>query len=167
MELIIKQERTQNLSNFFLLPLIRRSGHDFLAGKFVNSYLDIESFHVVVEVEIERSHFKDYAHYDFSIEKDGHYFYFYKIPEQFHEDVACFVDGKYSQFSEGAKTYIRKYSRLPFKYKADGSSTKSVWLHVIDKSDKLRRNLEQALGVTLSEDVELAEKPSAHNYFNQ
>jgi len=164
MKLLVEQ--TNNLANFYLLPFIKRSSKDFTAGDFVNSYLDIETFHVVVEVETMYDHYKDFSHYDFTLEKGSRTFIFYYIPEIFHEDVGLFVDGRYSQFSDMAKTYIKKFGKLPVSSNAKGEITQSVWLHVIQKTDKLRESLQQELGVTLDHSVELASKPNKNNFFH-
>jgi len=167
MDLLVEQEAF-NLSNYFLLPLIRRSAKDFASGNFINSYLDIESFSLVVEVEHAHTHFKDFSGYDFSVEKGSRTFLFYQIPEIFHNDVAAFVDGKYSTFTDMCKTYIRKYGKLPFKQTYSGEIEKSVWLHVIDRTDKLRETLEKQLGLHSGALVgaELASKPKANNFFH-
>lgn len=159
-------EQTQNLSNIFILPLIKRSAKDFEAGTFVNSYVDIENFDIVVEVETMLPYYKNYTEYSFSIDKGFKTYIFFNIPEIFHGDVAMFVDGQYSKFSDLAKTNIRKYSKLAYKQGYDGKVQKSVWLHVIDKSDNLRATLERQLGVTLPEYSELASKPDPKNFFD-
>ena len=159
-------EQTQNLSNIFILPLIKRSAKDFEAGNFINSYVDIENFDIVVEVETMLPYYKNYTEYSFSIDKGFKTYIFFDIPKIFHEDVAMFVDGQYSKFSDLAKQHIRKYSKLAYKQGYDGKVQKSVWLHVIERSDNLRSTLEQQLGVTLPKDGELASKPNANNFFN-
>jgi len=164
MELIVEQ--TDNLANFFLLPLIKRSTKDFHLGKFVNSYLDIEAFQIVVEIEEMKDFYKNYSGYDYAVTQDDRHFLFYDIPEIFHTDVARFVDGKYSEFSDAAKTFIRKYAKLPFKQFADGKVVRSVWLHVMDRSEELRNNLERELGVSIPEYLELASKPNNNNFFH-
>lgn len=164
MELLVQQ--THNLSNYFLLPFIKRASKDFAAGIFINSYLDIETFHLVVEVEQLLVHYKDFTGFDFTVEKGTRVFIFYYIPLIFHDDVGRFVDGKYSKFSQLAKTHIKKYGKLPFKQLYGGEVEKSVWLHVIDKTDKLKETLEQQLGVTIGEYDELASKPDKNNFFH-
>lgn len=164
-ELIVEQK--QNLANYFLLPLIKRSARDFFPGLFVNSYLDIETFHIVVEVQKPQTHFEDFSHFDYGVQvRDDKYYYFYTIPEQFHEDVALFVDGKYSQFSEAAKTYIRKFGKLLYRKTLTGEVEKSIWLHVLERSNKLRLKLNQQLGVELPVNIELASKPNNNNFFH-
>jgi hypothetical protein len=164
MKLLVEQ--TNNLANFYLLPFIKRSNKDFSAGVFINSYLDIETFSIVVEVEAMYEHYKEFSHYDFTLEKGSRVFIFYELPEVFHNDVGQFVDGKYSRFSDMAKTYIRKFGKLPIKSNAKGEITQSVWLHVIERTAKLRETLQYELGETIEEYDELASKPNENNFFH-
>jgi len=164
MDLLVEQ--TQNLSNYFLLPMIKRSAKDFAGGDFVNSYLDIENFHIVVEVETALPRYKDFAGYDFTVDKGSRVFMFYYIPVVFHGDVALFVEGRYSQFSDLAKDHVHKYGKLPFVQHYSGEVEKSVWLHVLDRSEKLKETLENQLDVYLSDNDELASKPNNNNFFH-
>jgi len=163
-ELIVQQ--THNLCNYYILPFIKRSSNDFKAGKFIESYIDLEEVQIVVEVEEMQEVYKTYAHYSFSIDKGYKSFIFYNIPEQFHTDVAMFIAGKYSHFSDEAKTFIRKYSKLPYITGYDGKIKKSVWFHVLDKSNKLRASLEEQLEESLPANAELASKPHKCNFFD-
>lgn len=163
-ELIVKQ--THNLCNYYILPLIKRSPSDFKEGKFVESYIDLEEVQVVVEVEEMQEVYKTFANYSFSVDKGFKSYIFYDIPEQFHTDVAMFISGKYSKFSDEAKIYVRKYSKLPYSTGYDGKIKKSVWYHVLDKSDKLRESLEEQLGEPLPVGAELASKPHKCNFFD-
>lgn len=164
MDLIIKQ--TQNLANFFILPFIKRSPSDFKEGKFVNSYLDLENVQVVVEVEDMFDIYKTFEHYSCTVNKGYKSYIFYDIPEMFHNDTAMFMDGQYSKFSSYAKKFIRKYSKLPYKQGMNGEVKKSVWYHVLEKSDKLRVSLENRFDCDLPDSVELASKPNNNNFFH-
>ena len=163
-ELIVQQ--IHNLCNYYILPFIKRSQNDFKEGKFVASYLDLEAVQVVVEVEEMQEVYKTFAHYSFSVDKGFKSYIFYDIPEQFHTDVAMFMAGKYSQFSDDAKIFIRKYSKLPYSTGYDGKIKKSVWFHVLDKSNKLRISLEEQLGEALPVNAELASRPHKCNFFD-
>lgn len=164
-DFIVQQH--DNLCNHYILPLVKRSSHDFKDGKFVASYLDLEQVQVVVEVEEMQEVYKSFANYSFSVDKGYKTYIFYDIPVNFHNDVAMFMSGKYSQFSDEAKSYIRKYSKLPYSTGYDGKIKKSVWFHVLDKSDKLRASLERALGQELPANAELASLPEPCNFFDQ
>lgn len=164
MKLLVEQ--TQNLVNVFLLPLIKRSSKDF-SDKFINSYLDIETYHIVVEVTEVEDKFKEFPNYDYSVkQREDKHFLFYELPEAFYKDIRMFIDGRYSEFSTLAKNYIRQYSKLPRRIIQNGEEEKSVWLHVIDKTEKLRRGLEDQLGVTIPKETELASKPNTNNFFH-
>lgn len=164
-ELTVEQDVKQNLCNYYILPLVKRSLLDFQAGGFINSYLDIENFLVVVEVTNVMPYFKNYSHYEFAVEKFDTTYLFYTIPEHFHYDVALFVSGSYSEFSKKAKQSITRYSKLPYKLTPDGFKDTSVWIHVMYKTENLRKTLEQELNVTIDSTAELASKPNENNFF--
>ena len=92
--------------------------------------------------------------------------YFFDVPSEFHDDLAMFMDGKYSKFSSRAKRAIRKYSRLPYRQGANGEVKKSVWYHVLEKSDKLRASLEKKFDCDFLDSAELASKPTKNNFFH-
>jgi hypothetical protein len=164
MALIIKQ--TDNLCNYYLLPLLKLSPVDFKTGNFINSYFNMETFELVVELEEMRDEFKKFPCYKFSIDKEFKAYLFFSIPEQFHEDVGVFVVGKYSRFSKLAKAYIEKYSKLPYQRTTKGVA-KSVWLHVLDRSEDLKSKIESQLGTTIPDYMELASVPNKNNFFNR
>jgi len=163
-DFIVKQ--TTNLCNYFILPLIKRSGNDFVVGKFVNSYVELEQIQVVVEVEEMQEVYKTFSNYSCSVDKGYKTYIFYDIPKEFHADVAMFMSGQYSRYSDLAKSFVRKFSKLPYATGYDGKIKKSVWYHVLDKSDKLKASLEEQLGVTLPADAELASLPEKSNFFS-
>lgn len=166
MDLVIEQTKTQNLANLFLLPFIKRSASDFRGGKFVNSYLDIENVQLVIEVEDMQELYKSFEHYSCTVNKGYKSYIFYDVPVEFHGDLAMFMDGKYSRFSPTAKKYIRKYSRLPYRQGVNGEVKKSVWYHVLEKSDKLRVSLERKFDCDFLDSAELASKPTDNNFFH-
>lgn len=164
MDLLVEQKQTQNLANFFLMPFCKLRVSSFPG--MVNAYLDLEEFNLVVEVPTIRTQYKDFEYYEYSVTKGtDSEFLFYSIPVHFHQDVARFVEGKYSEFSQLAKVHIRKYGRFVIKRNSKGEETeRSVWLHVIEKSKELRLRLEYQLDVDLPRNVELASKPSKNNF---
>lgn len=162
MELIVEQK--QQLTNLYILPFIQKRQHDF--KNFVKCYLDIEDFSLVVEVKEMDSRYGDYPHFKYSVPKAIDIeLLFYDIPLDLHNDVALFVDGQYSKFSAKAKRLIRTYGKFIKKVDAVGNIIEeSIWLHVLNKSDNLRRKLEFQLGCTIGTDLELASAPLKKNF---
>lgn len=163
MKLIVEQK--QQLANLYILPFIKKRELDFKT--FVKCYVDIEDFCLVVEVSEMEPRYKDYAHFKYSVTKRVDVeLLFYDIPVDLHEDVAMFVDGRYSKFSDKAKALIRKYGNFIIKVDSTGNiKEESIWLHVLNKSDNLRKQLEFELGCsTIPFDVELASKPHKNNF---
>jgi len=161
MELLVEQN--QNLCNLYILPLIARKQQEFTG--FINSYLDLENFDVVIEVSENKPQYSGFIFYRCSVTKSiDRELLFFHIPEEFHNDVASFVEGRYSTFSAKAKQYIRKYGKFRIRKNADGTINESVWLHVLDKTQKLKDQLEVQLGCVLPSTNELAEKPHKNNF---
>lgn len=161
MQLLVEQK--ENLANLYLLPLLKRRSSDFI--EFVNCYLDVEEFQLAVEVPDIRPHYKDYSYYNYYVSKDSdRHLLFYDIPKIFHEDVALFVQGKYSEFSDGAKAFIYKYGSFTIIKHANGTESRSVWLLVLDKAEALKDKLEDQLNSTIPEDNELASPPDTNNF---
>jgi len=77
----------------------------------------------------------------------------YTLPERWAADISLLKAGKYSEISEAAKERILQFH---------GAKKQSKLGHIIYKSTARRKQLELSLGVELSEDIELFDKPT-HN----
>ena len=85
--------------------------------------------------------------------------FIFEIPKEYLETVELFKEGKYSKFSQDAKSLIIAYSAQAYKYPPLLEDLTGVlWKH------KTRREkLEKELGVTLPKDSELASKINYEN----
>ena len=79
-----------------------------------------------------------------------HVMYIFNIPKEFEKDIENFTEGKYSKFSNKLKKRIESFY---------GDGKKGNVAQVVYRSEKLKQNLEEHLGIRLSENMELASKP--------
>ena len=82
--------------------------------------------------------------------------YEYKIPEEYIEDIARFIAGRYSELSEDYKLIIIQYWTDMFGH-VPGFIRKNIkkMKQVFDKSEDLRKELEKELGVSIDKGSEL------------
>ena len=81
-------------------------------------------------------------------EKTKEYVYRMKISEKYEEDYLLFLLGNYSRFSEEYKTNL---------YKLLGRNYKNSNIYkVINKDSRLKKEIEDLIGETLSDDAELS-----------
>lgn len=161
-----------NLTNYFLLPLVIEGGTTaFGKGNYINGYLsDCNKLMVSVRKEsdvqprVYQSPFY-IGSFDTSV---GITFLAFKFPAYFEEDVTLFRKGMYSRMSTTAKGRIRLYSGLVYrKFSADlGDTVTHKRLMALDRSPVLRRELEAALDIRLSEDSELLSSPEETEFIH-
>jgi hypothetical protein len=80
----------------------------------------------------------------------------FKFPDKYLHEYECYMQGRFSEFSDEAKKVIQKYILDIHKYK-DAFRIKRV----LDKDQQLRKELEQKLAVVIDEDLELSSIPDA------
>ncbi|RYG49635.1 MAG: hypothetical protein EOO01_12295 [Chitinophagaceae bacterium] len=155
-----------NLTNYYVLPLLRLNKHRFPSEEnFVDSYLDESRRTILVEVRnlaIIVTRMMGHPDYLASLTNDaGRCFIQFKIPEKWYPDVGIFLDGKYSKFSEEAKDAIRIHSRLPLQVRPEKDATPrtDTRLMAIDRNPQLIEFWQRELGVELDESDELMLMP--------
>lgn len=162
------EKRSYNLCSTYMLPLLGLNKYNFGERYFINSYVNEDNKHLVVELSkppmleiINQSTFK------FQFTKNGNTFCVFEIPTLYKEDVVKFREGKYSLMSESAKNAIRKRSGLIYRQPIPGKKTTNtdVQLMVLDKDEVLRNYLERELDVKIGKDVELGSIPGDDNFY--
>lgn len=146
---------THNLSVYLLLPLIGLSRNSF--DNFLNSYLSYNG-KVIIKVEgIPEGEYWLHPFYltDYS-EEDNTYIVYRMSPAYTHE-VSCFLEGKYSRFSDEAKRIIFKGSTLQFNIPSPEGITSHGLLMALAGNPK---RMENRLDVKLPANVELWDKPN-------
>lgn len=83
----------------------------------------------------------------------------FEIPEEFRNDVKLFWEGRYSEFSEEAKTMIKAHSGLANDTVENGRTYTDARIHALYKDPSLVERLEEELGTTIDPTAELISKP--------
>jgi len=78
----------------------------------------------------------------------------FKFPDCFLHEYQCYKDGKFSEFTDEAKSIILKYILDIHKYK-DADRVKRV----LNKDEQLRQDLEYRLALKIDKDMELSSIP--------
>ena len=140
----MKLMKKENLSTYFLLPLIGLNKLRFGGDKnFLNSYLSRDGLYIYVEVMepmFEGTNLPDNKVY---IGPTGHFYFEFKTPEKWLSDVLLFIEGKYSKFSELAKMRIRDTSGL--EYMVGQSKKTDVRLLGLETFPKLKETLTELI----------------------
>jgi len=170
-DLILKN--STNTSTLFLLQPITRMEREFLNEyQLINSYLkdvsredleddllfvlfkpnDFDYFELLIHTQsTENEDFvEDYDH------GDGYVVLVYKIPEWMKNDFEKFKKGKYSEFSDKTKGFFKKVKKIPGRL----HTTTSIQWDVFNKSEKLRKDLEEFIGEPLDKNAELFSIPN-------
>lgn len=165
----MEQKRSVNLCSKYMLPLLGLNRYSFGSSDryFVNSYIAEDDAHIVVECTTTFSTIITHnANYRFSFEKDGHYFGVFSVPVFYKGDVKRFREGKYSKFTDSAKTAIRSKSGLQWRVPVVGGYKSAKELLALEKDEALRENMERELAVKIDKDAELISIPNDDNFFD-
>ncbi|RYF98132.1 MAG: hypothetical protein EOO02_19535 [Chitinophagaceae bacterium] len=163
---ILSALRADNLTNHYILPLLKLSKHRFPSEEnFVNSYLDENHQTVLVQVRsLDVIIHRMMGHSNFLTalkDKEGQEYIQFSIPQKWAKDVSLFVAGKYSMFSEEAKDMIYIHSRLPLRVKEtkNGPHKTDTRLMALTKNPKLQEFWREQLQVDINDDDELMFMP--------
>ena len=170
----MSEKRSVNLCSTYVLPLLGLNKFSFgTPEKFINSYVNEDDTHIVVECTHPYSIIiTNHANFKFSLQENESYLAVFEVPVFYREDVKRFREGKYSQLTDAAKNAIRKKSGLTYKVPVPGGGYRSALeLLALDKDKALRRHLEETLSnptspVKISEDAELASVPGKENFYD-
>lgn len=166
---IILNSTIPNKTTTFILPTLNKSKKWLrYTIYFINSFLDEDLKHIVllyrftgsdVYLRFENYLLQDKLYVDHFEPNNYMVAYRFRIPEEFHNDVKLFTEGKYSQFSSDMRRAVKT-----FHY----DSVNSMPYLIITRSDKLRKQLENQLKVKISKRSELASKPNMnYEYFSK
>lgn len=166
-------KKSHNLCSTYMLPLIGLNKYNFGERFFINSYVSEDNKHLIVELSNSLTiEIINQPTYKFQFSKDDHTFAVFEIPTLYSEDIQKFRDGKYSLFSEKAKTRIKNGSGLIHKQAIPGKKTTrtAVELLVLDKDEELREHLERKLSnpgspVRIDKNAELGSIPGGDNFY--
>jgi len=166
------KDKSRNLCNIYVLPLLGLTKHSFGENRFVNSYLSEDNCHIVVRCTHPFSAIiTNHANFCFQMEQDSHYLAVFAVPEYYKRDAERFRRGEYSKFSTAAKDLIKKKSGLPFRVVGrSGKYNTALELLALDKDPVLKKYWEEQLSnkgskVVLDDDAELASIPDDDNFF--
>lgn len=169
-DLLIKELHRENLCTYYILPLIKLSKYKFVAEpNFVDSFLarDAKSIYVqVVEVRSFEHRMTEHPEFMAIWKGKGKELYLqYNIPERWNEDIALFLQGKYSEMSSFAKERIKANSGLLFRARNEsGVIITDVRLLALTKSKDVRQMWENSLGCIIDTNQELLSIPEERTY---
>lgn len=147
-------------SRLFLLPIMGKNRKFwFYDSWLINCYISEDLQDLILEyrfaknakyLEFERTLRETTGFY--KSEEVDHYstLFFYKVPKQHLSDIIKFTEGKYSEFSSKLKDNILKFHNFSI-----GGKT---W-EILNKSPKLREQLEAEFDVPIHNNMELYDIP--------
>lgn len=115
-------------------------------------------------IEYQFSGKKEFTDYEAALTKNEYYvgtidisitnvIYIFDIPDDLFIVIELFIEGKYSKLpmKDELKDFLRKEFAIPQNHKIN---------HILDRSEDLKKEIEDQLGLTLPDDIDLAEAPS-------
>jgi len=155
---IILFSSTPNKTSTYLLPLLNRSRKSLkFESYYVGTFLDETGKYLLllyrftgteIYKQFEDSMLNDtlcVGHHEYN---PYHVMYRFRVPEEYYSDIEHFKKGKYSRFSKKLKSQILKF------YGGDTNISQ-----IVNRSETLRKQIEEELGVNISDELELASKP--------
>jgi hypothetical protein len=155
--LISTEPRTK--ASYFITPMLG-STKEFLRWDqyFINTYLNRKGY---IVLKYRFFNVEDYKEFEYTLTRhelfnkliDNEHQYVmvqFKVPDIYINDVHKFIDGKYSRLSDPYKKRI-----LQFHHYNKGGELGQI----LYKTDRRKKQLELELGVNLSEDLELYDRP--------
>jgi hypothetical protein len=172
------ENKTYNLSAYFMLPLLKLSPSTFDGlgnGNLENVYITTQ-MQVVVRVKHKEEVAYEYINdpnFILDYDEDGLTTIVYELPDVFGDDFLYYTKGMYSKMTIFAKDEIKKLSGLVFKKKVgdkqvyDSNGKKAgtqpivethSYLRALDLDPVLREHMEQQLDIKISDKAELLDK---------
>ena len=84
--------------------------------------------------------------------------YIFNFPEEYLHEYNMFIEGKYSRFGEDAKNLILSFWGEIYQNNINAVNFLLKVKQILFKDDKLRRQLEQEIGISISPEAELTDK---------
>lgn len=155
-----------NLCSTYMLPLIGLNHKSFGENNFIGSYISETDAHLVIELKMIPPLVTNNPKFVFKFKSGDNFYAVFEVPPQFKETVKLFREGKYSKFSDEAKTMIRKKSGLRYRaIQPNGIMKTARELLALDRDSGLRKALEEELDEQIEKDAELASIPGEENFF--
>lgn len=161
-----------NKSKTYLLPLLSEFVDlDKKFWRFIkNTYINIEGYEnclaILHDFSFRNPDFTAYEHKLINnelfvelIDIDDKVLYIFKFPEDYMHEYKCFKKGKFSSFGTDAKELILEYYNFVYKKNINATSFLLKLNQILFKDQKLKRQIENELNVTLSDDTELSSIP--------
>lgn len=158
---LINELKEENLSTYFVLPLLQLNKFSFINPNYVNSYLTEDRKYIVVEVVLQSllSRTVYYSHPCFRglcrSKNNEHLYLVYEIPNRWTQNVLLFTLGKFSEFSNGAKEKIIRFSTLLYQQKENGYIVTDGRLLALEKHVLMKEMWEERLSTNGTGRVEL------------
>jgi hypothetical protein len=160
------EKRSNNLCSTYMLPLVGLNRLSFGETNFISSFVADDNTHLVIELRLITAAVNVHPCFRFDFQRESKSYAVYEVPIQLRDTLKKFREGKYSEFSNEAKSLIRKKSGLKYKVPLTGGKYESAReLLVLDKDKELRKVMEQDLSVKIHQDAELASIPGEDNFF--
>lgn len=169
MHSIVETLSKENLSTYFILPLLDLNKEKFGESNFLNCYLSQDLNYCYVKVLEPLMSYVDSV--DIISRRDCVYYKF-AIDKEWEKDVFKYSQGKYSEFSFAAKQKICNHSGLVYKV-LTGNDPNSVLTDIrllaLKKDESVQTFWkEQIFGVdkdnVISDDLELLSKPGSKDF---
>lgn len=90
------------------------------------------------------------------IDIDDKVLYIFKFPEVYMHEYNCFKEGKYSQFGTDAKELVLEFYNNIYKGNINATTFLLKVNQILFKDKKLKRQIEEELNVSLSDEAELS-----------
>jgi hypothetical protein len=164
-----------NKSKTYLLPLLSemvdfdRKFHKFIIDTYIN--FDIDEYQDCIallhDFSFKNPDFTAYEHRFINnelfiklIDIDDKVLYIFKFPDIYMHEYNCFKKGQYSKFGTDAKELILDYYNHVYKGNINATPFLLKVNQVLFRDKKLKKQIEEELGVNLSMEAELSDIPS-------
>lgn len=148
----------ENYANYLILPLLGLSRFSFGdKDNLVNAYVTVNGkIAAVIRDKNFGIEYWKHPNYLTDIECEQGTCILYGCPVRFHEDMAHFLNSKFSLMSESAKQMIYQFSGLHRNFvRKDKSVFNSRLVLILQRDEVLRNEINHALGSTLRPEDEL------------
>lgn len=158
-----------SLAAVYLLPLLDMNIDTFGANNFLDCQVSRDGRFLAVKVkdllEVEDPYHCPHYATD-TTTSSGEHFIVFHIPERWRHTFEKFCEGKYSQFTERAKTTIIKNCGLSWKdTTTQGKVTTDARLMALYRNPELRKLIEYQIDTAIDEDSELVSPPKPTVFF--
>lgn len=148
----------ENYANYLILPLLGLSRFSYGdKDNLVNAYVTVNGkiAAVILDKEFGVEYWR-HPNYLTDIDVEEGTCILYSCPAKFQDDVALFLDSKFSRMSEEAKQLIYQFSGLHRRFpRKDKTFFTSRLIQVLERDELLREQINEALGSELGTTDEL------------